>query len=401
LGCNVLGRRPDFNPNEDNIVRVQVRHLRKKLEDYFAAEGRDEPILLTIPKGAYLPRFDPRPAPVAEALEETAGRSGDSGRDEAGLSAASKRPRTKRPWLALCVAGLSVLVVVLAVTAFLFWKQKESMLAQLPAAEDRIPPAADVFWARFFAPGQPTSVVVADSCLVLLQDILNVDLPLRELYGSSRMTKLIEGIEDRKLQSALELIARRQYTSLGDMNIVARLIGLGQKYNVKPRIRFARYLDTREFMAGNFVLVGSRRGVPWIQLFEPQLNFYMEHDERTSSYRFLNRSPRPGEQVYYGAATSGPNADESYADIAILPNLTGSGYVLIISGITMEATEAAGALVADKEFSVTLAKILKERPGDKSLPYAEILLQTKTMPGTARVSKIICHRLLMPQKTEP
>ena len=33
LGCNVLGRRPDFNPNEDNIVRVQVRHLRKKLED--------------------------------------------------------------------------------------------------------------------------------------------------------------------------------------------------------------------------------------------------------------------------------------------------------------------------------------------------------------------------------
>src|SRR5580704_9992579 len=28
IGCNVLGRRPDFNSNEDNIVRVQVRHLR-------------------------------------------------------------------------------------------------------------------------------------------------------------------------------------------------------------------------------------------------------------------------------------------------------------------------------------------------------------------------------------
>jgi hypothetical protein len=401
LGCNVLGRRPDFSPNEDNIVRVQVRHLRKKLEDYFVTEGRDEPLLLTIPKGAYLPRFDPRPAPVVAAPEEPAGSSGSSGRGASGPAGAIQRTWTKPAWLVLGVTGLSCLVVVLAVTAFLFWKQKEALLAQLPASEDRIPPAADVFWAKFFTPGQPASLVVADSNLVLLQDILNVDLPLREIYGSSRMTKLIEGIEDRRLQSALELIARRQYTSLADMNIVARIIGLGQKYGGSPRIRFARYLDTREFMAGNFVLIGSRRGVPWIQLFEPQLNFYMEHDQRTSSYRFLNRSPKPGELVYYGAASGGSNAEESYADIAILPNLTATGYVLVISGITMEATEAAGALVTSKEFSATLAKILQERQGDKSMPYVEILLQTKTMPGTARVSKIICHRLLTPQKTEP
>ena len=64
LGRNVLGRRADFNPNEDNIVRVQVRHLRKKLEDYFDTEGRDEPVILTIPKGSYVPSFTPRPEPL-------------------------------------------------------------------------------------------------------------------------------------------------------------------------------------------------------------------------------------------------------------------------------------------------------------------------------------------------
>ena len=31
IGCNALGRRPSFNPIEDNIVRVQIGHLRKKL----------------------------------------------------------------------------------------------------------------------------------------------------------------------------------------------------------------------------------------------------------------------------------------------------------------------------------------------------------------------------------
>jgi hypothetical protein len=59
IGCKVLGRKPDFNPNEDNIVRVQISHLRKKLDEYFATEGKDEPVRITVPKGTYVPRFEP------------------------------------------------------------------------------------------------------------------------------------------------------------------------------------------------------------------------------------------------------------------------------------------------------------------------------------------------------
>ena len=41
IGRHVLRRaQSDFDPNTDNIVRVQARHLRKKLEEYFSAEGR-------------------------------------------------------------------------------------------------------------------------------------------------------------------------------------------------------------------------------------------------------------------------------------------------------------------------------------------------------------------------
>ena len=65
IGCNVLGRKSDFNPQVDNIVRVQVSHLRKKLAEYFAAEGKDEPVEITIPKGSYVPRFAARADAVA------------------------------------------------------------------------------------------------------------------------------------------------------------------------------------------------------------------------------------------------------------------------------------------------------------------------------------------------
>ena len=403
VGCNVLGRRADFNPNEDNIVRVQVRHLRKKLEDFFNSEGRDEPVLLTIPKGAYVPHFVPRPLVTAAEAESAAGEEQRAAAEgpRSAIPSATMELRKKTPfWNWIGLGGLAVLAIALAGTAFLFWRQKEELRAQIPAGEARVSAADDVLWARFFAPGQPVSVVVADTCLVMLQDILNADIPLRDIAANAGMAKLVDGVQDPKLKAALKLIAQRQYTSLGDVNVAARVIALSERYNARPRIRYARYLDTREFMTGNFMLIGSRRGLPWMQLFEPQLNFYLEQDSKTHSYRFLNRSPKAGEQLHYGALTPGSSVEQSYADIAILPNLTATGYVLIVSGITMEATEAAGELVASNEFSATLAKMLGERPAGRSLPYAEILLETKTMPGTARVSKIICHRLLTPQHAE-
>src|SRR5579859_5415927 len=60
IGIYVYGRPPGYNPNEDNIVRSQARVLRMKLEHHFANEGKDESVVITMPKGKYLPAFEPR-----------------------------------------------------------------------------------------------------------------------------------------------------------------------------------------------------------------------------------------------------------------------------------------------------------------------------------------------------
>ncbi|MBV9612725.1 MAG: hypothetical protein JO091_09635, partial [Acidobacteriaceae bacterium] len=62
IGIHVFGRPFGYNPNEDNIVRSQARLLRLKLEHHFAHEGLDEALIITIPKGQYLPVFTPRAA---------------------------------------------------------------------------------------------------------------------------------------------------------------------------------------------------------------------------------------------------------------------------------------------------------------------------------------------------
>ena len=76
IGIYVYGRRPSYNPNDDNIVRSQARVLRMKLEHHFNNEGKDEPVIITIPKGQYLPIFEnrhiepPPPLPILVAPVE-------------------------------------------------------------------------------------------------------------------------------------------------------------------------------------------------------------------------------------------------------------------------------------------------------------------------------------------
>src|SRR5258705_1295939 len=71
IGQRVFGRPPSYNPGDDSIVRTEARNLRQRLERSFAGEGSDEPILLEIPKGGYLPVFRPRHAtPPVEVTQE-------------------------------------------------------------------------------------------------------------------------------------------------------------------------------------------------------------------------------------------------------------------------------------------------------------------------------------------
>src|SRR6202030_1250765 len=55
---NALFHKPsDYRPLEDSSVRVHVRQLRLKLHEYFNEDGRNEPLILDIPKGSYAPVF--------------------------------------------------------------------------------------------------------------------------------------------------------------------------------------------------------------------------------------------------------------------------------------------------------------------------------------------------------
>jgi Tol biopolymer transport system component len=67
IAVEVFGRKTDHNPLQDSIVRTEAGRLRGRLAEYYVGEGKDDAIVIELPKGGYTPAFrlrDPASPPT-------------------------------------------------------------------------------------------------------------------------------------------------------------------------------------------------------------------------------------------------------------------------------------------------------------------------------------------------
>jgi Tol biopolymer transport system component len=65
IGTEVLKRGNGFNPREDPGVRILAGRLRARLAEYYLGPGQADPVVISLPKGGYVPAFEFRPATPA------------------------------------------------------------------------------------------------------------------------------------------------------------------------------------------------------------------------------------------------------------------------------------------------------------------------------------------------
>ncbi|BCP52491.1 hypothetical protein K32_11080 [Kaistia sp. 32K] len=120
IATEALGRPETFDPSVDPIVRVEAGRLRKALETYYQGEGAAAPMRISIPRGSYVPRFEPRQEGTAKpsgASDLPADGVADAGQsDEPGSAVVESADAAQRgrAWrigglvllLALAVAGI-------------------------------------------------------------------------------------------------------------------------------------------------------------------------------------------------------------------------------------------------------------------------------------------------------
>jgi adenylate cyclase len=57
IGVSALGKNADFNPQIDAIVRIHAGRLRRLLNEYYTGPGLNDPIMIEVVKGTYVPVF--------------------------------------------------------------------------------------------------------------------------------------------------------------------------------------------------------------------------------------------------------------------------------------------------------------------------------------------------------
>lgn len=58
IGSDVFDRNDGYDPRLDSIVRVEAGRLRAKLDEYYRGPGRDDAVVIRLPRGGYAPVFD-------------------------------------------------------------------------------------------------------------------------------------------------------------------------------------------------------------------------------------------------------------------------------------------------------------------------------------------------------
>jgi hypothetical protein len=422
IACKVLGRREGFNPNDDNIVRVQAGHLRKKLDQYFATEGCEESYVLVIPKGTYVPRFVPRQKkdlrddavctteqnltePHSTFVTESLISSRVNQKQtpipfytrsqldiESSASDLSEKPLAVSSWTLRSQARVQwywlLMAFALGIGAMICFSRLTSTSLSL-AATKALP--RNIIQQRIFVAGSPLSIVTTDSSLVLLQNTLHTDISISDYIGGQYPLNLLQHASNAELRVALENATHGRYTSLGDLTIAWRCEELAQQLGTLSTLRYARYMSVRDFEKGNFILIGSRRGNPWTSLFEPQLNFALEEDKQTHLFHFVNKNPQSGEQKTYSNQQEPQGDYLSYVDIALVPNLTKTGYILLLNGSVMDSNEAAAQLVFDGDLSVPLLRRVNNQDAGKSQAI-EIFLRVHSLQGAPSKFDVIATR---------
>jgi tetratricopeptide (TPR) repeat protein len=69
VGIAVCGRRDSYDTRTDPVVRVEARRLRSAIDLYYANEGKEDPVQITLPKGGYVPCFSLRKAADSPSAE--------------------------------------------------------------------------------------------------------------------------------------------------------------------------------------------------------------------------------------------------------------------------------------------------------------------------------------------
>src|SRR6185295_11204524 len=152
IAIDVFGRDSSFNSAEESLVRVGVRALRRRLQDYYAGPGHRDELQFDIPKGGY--RLVCAPRALAPAAESAAAPTL--------INSDGPQPRRDPPrqdkWLRTWAVGATALLILsLAINSWLLLNRSKRS-----ADPGTAKIAQSALWSGIIDSDRPLMLVLGD-----------------------------------------------------------------------------------------------------------------------------------------------------------------------------------------------------------------------------------------------
>jgi hypothetical protein len=365
IGANAFGRR-DFNPKLDTIVRVEMRRLRQKLDEYYAGEGAESAVRLRFERSTYRPYVEPNIPPAVEP-------------------ALTPLPQpTDRFWSGVAWGAGSLALLVLIACA-LWWAFSRPDKAPRELAESPI-------WSGF----RSSNVVVAIGTPLFFRSSDGFE----RNFGANLPDDL--GAADKLLLHRPAYPVWNLWAPYEDVSAVLNLDRFLRGLNSTATVVSARQLSFGGLAGKRTIVMGQPRGAPLLldllaeQNFRPPTHVTGEHFAG-----FLNAQPKPGEAAKFpiGAGSLLMQSDESNPDYALVTSirLGNGGEVLSVFGDRAQTGAYITRKLTDPAFVADLDGRIFDRsgPGHQS---AQIVFRVDYSRSVPTGMVYVTHRMKLAER---
>ncbi len=368
LGVELFGRSASYDTGADAIVRVTASDVRRRLHQYYSDHGSISGWRVDLPSGSYIPEFSLQ-ADIGNVVPA----------ETVSVIPARNHAYNNKPHASIYILAV-LLFIAMGVCGWL-WHQNSTVTQRSVASS--LP------WSGLLSPQKDLRIILCDPDISLTQELLNFQLSLSDYANQQYIPPTLEA--DPMAKSVM-LAHRGTNVAAVDARIAMNISSLATPWARSVKTHTARSLNILDFKTeDNFIILGSPRSNPWMNLFREEMDFRFEFDQESKREIVRNHRPAAGESPSYFPTAKGWGTGDAYALISFLPNPSNSGNLLFLAGSNAEATEAAGKLVMDHSL-LRKTVVSTQQFQQQSSDYFEILLRVMTMAGSPDKFEVVaCH----------
>ncbi len=378
IGIDALGKPPEYDPRLDSGVRIQVGRLRQKLAEYYRSEGKDDALVIEVPKGHFRLSWE-------ERRKEEPTDSGTAHLDEPQV-----RPLGPNPWR---VVRILAVALGLAVTWGTYCTVRLWREMPIPARAGALwSPEMEELWRPILGSSKPLIISVSTSLFVGLQGF--------GFYRDSSLNRwedVLTSPHVDAIRRALEnppILPMYPFTGYGNMTAMFRLGRLLSLGGPNTSVGRSDLLSWQQVVDNNVIFLGPPR-FNAEQLRSLPIELQFELDEKG----VRNRHPKQGEPAHLAdnypsmreiESRGGADTGELYTLITHTPGPLGAGDIECFNSNHSPGTMAGVQAFTTPALVQTIVGKLRKSDG-RLPPYYQIVLNVKYRDGVPTNITYVTH----------